>query len=228
MGTRDDLLAAAEALFAEHGYAGVGIREIATRADANLSAIKYHFGGKPDLYRETVRRALQRREVGEVWSLLDPTPPSREGAARALVAFVRGWLDRMCDSGRPNACTRLMLREALRPSVAVDLVVRDFVQPNEELLAAVIRRIAPGLAPAERTACARSVIGQLVHYVVFRPFLERRTPRRVLDPEQVRRIADHVAAFSLRGLGGTEAFVRRALAPAPAGRLRPRKDLQPS
>jgi AcrR family transcriptional regulator len=212
MGTKDDLLAAAEALVAEHGYAGVGIREIATRAHANLSAIKYHFGGKPDLYLATIRRSLLQPDVEAVWALLEPSPASRAEAGRMLVAFVRAWFARLCRVGEPNVCARLMLREALQPTAALDVVVRDFMEPNETSLVGVVRALAPDGLPAEHLAAARSVIGQLVHYLVFRPFLERRSPGGGFDPGHLEKIADHVAAFSLRGLGCTEAFVRKALA----------------
>lgn len=64
------LLLAAERLFAEHGLAGVSLRQISTEAgSSNNSAIQYHFGSKDDLlhaifaYRLgdlTQRRALLR------------------------------------------------------------------------------------------------------------------------------------------------------------------------
>lgn len=46
------LLLAAERLFAEHGLAGVSLRQIAIEAgSSNNSAIRYHFGSKDDLLR---------------------------------------------------------------------------------------------------------------------------------------------------------------------------------
>jgi AcrR family transcriptional regulator len=64
------LLLAAERLFAEHGIAGVSLRQISNEAgSSNNSAIQYHFGSKEDLLRAifnyrlgdlTQRRALLR------------------------------------------------------------------------------------------------------------------------------------------------------------------------
>lgn len=64
------LLLAAERLFAEHGLAGVSLRQISIEAgSSNNSAIRYHFGSKDDLLRAifsyrlgdlTQRRALLR------------------------------------------------------------------------------------------------------------------------------------------------------------------------
>jgi len=46
------LLLAAERLFAEHGLAGVSLRQISIEAgSSNNSAIRYHFGSKDDLLR---------------------------------------------------------------------------------------------------------------------------------------------------------------------------------
>ena len=56
--TRENLLNAAERLFAEHGYDGVGMRALAAEAGVNLGAATYHFGSKERLYIETVMRCI--------------------------------------------------------------------------------------------------------------------------------------------------------------------------
>lgn len=48
--TRDRLIKIAMEMFAESGYDKTSIRELAKRADANIAAINYHFGGKEGLY----------------------------------------------------------------------------------------------------------------------------------------------------------------------------------
>lgn len=50
--TKDLILDAARKHFSEKGYEGASIRDICDQAGANVSAIKYHFGGKEGLYRE--------------------------------------------------------------------------------------------------------------------------------------------------------------------------------
>jgi AcrR family transcriptional regulator len=46
------ILKTATSLFAQNGYAGVGIRKIAEESGCNISAISYYFGGKENLYAE--------------------------------------------------------------------------------------------------------------------------------------------------------------------------------
>src|SRR6185295_1241672 len=48
--TRQSLLDAATTLFAERGFDGARVDEIARRAGVNKAMISYHFGGKKALY----------------------------------------------------------------------------------------------------------------------------------------------------------------------------------
>ncbi len=57
--TTEKLLNAAERLFAEYGYDGVGMRTLAVEAGVNLGAATYHYGSKEKLYIETVMRCLR-------------------------------------------------------------------------------------------------------------------------------------------------------------------------
>lgn len=50
--TKDIILKEARKHFCEKGFAGASVREICDSANANVSAIKYHFGDKVGLYRE--------------------------------------------------------------------------------------------------------------------------------------------------------------------------------
>jgi AcrR family transcriptional regulator len=61
--TTERLLNAAERLFAEHGYDGVGMRALADEAGVNLGATTYHYGSKEKLYIETVMQRF--RPIGE-------------------------------------------------------------------------------------------------------------------------------------------------------------------
>jgi AcrR family transcriptional regulator len=53
---RDQVLDAAETVFAEHGFHAASIREIAERAEYSVGAVYSFFATKDDLYRECFRR----------------------------------------------------------------------------------------------------------------------------------------------------------------------------
>jgi AcrR family transcriptional regulator len=51
LSTRQRLVEAASALFAERGYSGASVRDICNLARVNPGAVSYHFCGKRQLYR---------------------------------------------------------------------------------------------------------------------------------------------------------------------------------
>ncbi|QKV93116.1 TetR/AcrR family transcriptional regulator [Streptomyces sp. NA02950] len=75
------LLEAAMDEFAEKGYAGARVQDIADRAGVNKQLINYHFGGKEGLYEELGRQWL-RREA----EFNDPALPLDELVLRYLEA----------------------------------------------------------------------------------------------------------------------------------------------
>jgi len=60
---RKKLLRAASELFAEKGYDAVSTRDLCARAEVNVAAISYYFGGKEGLYLEVFQ--IYARRIGE-------------------------------------------------------------------------------------------------------------------------------------------------------------------
>ncbi|UCD76851.1 MAG: CerR family C-terminal domain-containing protein [Phycisphaerales bacterium] len=213
--TRQALLEAAEHLFSQEGYAAVGIREIARQAGVNLAAIKYHFGSKHDLYLETVRAAMEQHG-DELMDVLADPPADREDAAVRLVRFIYLFFDRLRDLQEVDACGLLMIREALRPSEAIDAVVRDYLQPSTRQMTEVLTVLAPDASEAEAERCVTSLMGQLLHYRIFRPFIERLRGVDFADGKVAAESAGQVAEFTLRGLGCEAGLIERAMKRAEA------------
>lgn len=59
-GTRRRLLEATEWLFIEYGYETMSLRQITARAQANLAAVNYHFGGKEALVHALLSQRLDQ------------------------------------------------------------------------------------------------------------------------------------------------------------------------
>ena len=57
--TRERILDAAEELFAHHGFEGVSIRQIMTKAEADVSLAYYHFESKRDLFDQVMLRRVE-------------------------------------------------------------------------------------------------------------------------------------------------------------------------
>ena len=74
--TRRRILAAASELFAERGFHGTTMRDIAERARVNLAAAHYHFGSKQALYLEVLRGEFAKLESGSRRAARAPAPRS--------------------------------------------------------------------------------------------------------------------------------------------------------
>jgi AcrR family transcriptional regulator len=101
--TRDALLAAARALFAEHGYAGVGTEEVVRRAGVTRGALYHHFRDKQDLFRavfEQTEAEIMQTIIARVEGIGDPM--------EELATGVRAFLD-ACDD---PTLMRIGLRDA--------------------------------------------------------------------------------------------------------------------
>lgn len=86
--SRDRILRAATALFAERGYDSVSLRDITAAAGVNISMISYYFGGKQGLYDAAL--TVQLRALTAFLSLdvgtMDPRALIRAYAELALQA----------------------------------------------------------------------------------------------------------------------------------------------
>jgi len=83
---RDQILDAANALIAEHGYAEVSVEDIASSAGITRGLIHHYFGGRKDVYIALVERVGAIRE--------DQLQPPVGRSAKARVAdSVSRWLD---------------------------------------------------------------------------------------------------------------------------------------
>ena len=69
--TQERLLAAAIKLFAQQGFDGTSVKELADAAGVNVSLISYHFGGKENLYRTCLEQFGQSR-LASARRLLQP------------------------------------------------------------------------------------------------------------------------------------------------------------
>ncbi len=197
-GTRQRLLDAAGEVFAEQGYRAATVREICLRAGANVAAVNYHFGDKEGLYREALsysaRHALDKHPIGA--GVAPDAPP-----ADRLRGFVRNYIDRLLDEGRPAWHGMLISREMVEPTGAMDDLAREFVRPQAERLREIVGELLGLAASDERVRrCACSVVGQCLFYKHCRPMIARVMPEQGYDEAARAEMAEHVTAFSLAAL----------------------------
>jgi AcrR family transcriptional regulator len=86
--TRGALIAAARALFAKRGYAGVGTEEIVKRAGVTRGALYHHFGGKRELLR-----AVYEQMESEFMERITTAASPGAGAVETMLAGAEMFLD---------------------------------------------------------------------------------------------------------------------------------------
>lgn len=113
--TREVILAAAEAEFAEKGFELASAREICRRADANAALISRYFGSKEALYRIVAKRLF-----GDLGA---PLAKLADGVKdeKSWRAAVREWVDDMLFMTLPTEraqklCAALFRHEVTRPT----------------------------------------------------------------------------------------------------------------
>jgi len=213
IGTRERIIDAAGELFAAHGFRGTTVRDICSQAGVNVAAVNYHFGDKEALYGEVLRHLHQGSVCAypiDMGVATDSTPEER------LTAFVRSFLHRLLDEGRPAWHGKLMAMEMADPTPALDDLVEQSILPMFKALEEILRDLlGPDAPQAEIEQCGGSVIGQCLHYKHARPVIVRMGLWRLEGLEQVAALADHIVQFSLGGI--TRLRAQRGASPQPKG-----------
>lgn len=196
--TRERLIQAAGEVFAEQGFKAATVREICARAGANVAAVNYHFGDKENLYAEALTHA-QKKAIEQYPATMglgpNPTPEDR------LRAFVRAFLMRIFDPKRPSWWGKLLSREMIEPTAALDIMIDGQIRPQAALLGKVVADvIGPSATPDDIRRCTQSIAAQCVFYHHMREVIARLFPGGPTPAEEAEELIEHVTRFSLEGL----------------------------
>jgi AcrR family transcriptional regulator len=207
--TERRLLEAAGDVFAEYGYRAATVRQICERAGANVAAVNYHFGDKEGLYIAVLRfvpDAHAQKYPANVGLGPDAT------AEQKLRAYVHSLLNRVFDEGRPGWHTKIIARELTEPTRALDTLLEEVARPLHQELASIIRELLDSEVDDEAVRlCTLSVMSQCVYYHHARSVIRRLYPEQRYGVEDIARLADHIAKFSV---GAMKAFAQPKQAPS--------------
>jgi AcrR family transcriptional regulator len=213
--TRQRLIEAAILTFAEKGFDGAGIREIALRAKANSALVTYHFSGKEGLYLECLRYIFTRKACRVAELALAPPlqgAEARKDAIQRLRNHIRAFTQDLmaCDPLDPQdplgeAAMALMAREMQAPRPASSALLMEQIRPHVDHLMGCLQVLRPDLSWGELLNMGMSIQGQLLY---FRNSLGivRLIRGNPAYPEDLEEVIRHFTDFSLRGLGIPEAF----------------------
>jgi TetR/AcrR family transcriptional regulator, regulator of cefoperazone and chloramphenicol sensitivity len=191
--TRSELLQAASEVFAECGYRAATIRKICARAGANVALVNYHFGDKQELYTEVLRQSVSAKHEA-IRSALDQDGEPKD----VLKQVIRAMVFKIIAGDAHDLRFRLMLHELAQPTPALSLVINEAIRPTYNQLRKIIGVILRLPEDHEKTRlCTHSIVGQIAHYVHARPMLACLWPELKMTPQQLERIAKHIAEFSV-------------------------------
>jgi AcrR family transcriptional regulator len=129
--TRERILDAAEALFAEHGLAGTPVRDIARGVGVTPASLYNHFEGKQALYEAVLERGV--RPLFEIMQRM----PSYDQAAEAIDDLIGAIMKHL--AARPHL-PRLIQHEVVSGGAYLKQLSRHWLRPLIEQSMAGMKR----------------------------------------------------------------------------------------
>lgn len=196
--TRAAIMEAAGKVFAEVGYSKATVRDICREAGANIAAINYHFGDKKGLYLAVLKHY---QEIAFKAYPPDLGIKETQKPEEKLQVYIRSFLTRIMDDGRPAWFGRLLAREFTEPTWAFDILVEETIRPSFQLLTEIVAEIM-GRSSKERIVrlCSMSIVGQCLYFRHSHPVITRLYPGESFGSKQINELTNHISLFSLHGL----------------------------
>jgi len=184
---REQLLAVGRSLFAERGFDGTSVEEIAARADVSKPVVYEHFGGKEGMYAVIVDREVQSL-LGALTGALSTRGHPKQLVQRAALALL-GYIEDSPDG------FRILVRDSpvAQASGTFSSLIGDVATQVEGLLAAQFKK--RGLDPAVAPIYSQMLVGMVA--LTGQHWAEVREP-----PKQV--VAAHLVNLAWNGLSMLE------------------------
>lgn len=166
---REQLIDVARSVFAQHGYEGTAVEEIAAQAEVSKPVVYEHFGGKEGLYAVVVDREVDVLLDAIRTALTTPDATPRELIEHGALALL-DYIDDRTDG------FRILSRDSSVVSVSGSFasILNDVAARVEDILAAefTTRRFDPQVAPMY----AQALVGMVA--VTGQWWLDTRSPSK--------------------------------------------------
>ncbi|WP_066261743.1 TetR/AcrR family transcriptional regulator [Hydrogenophaga flava] len=189
------ILLAAEKLFAQHGYHGVSIRQIAEEAGVPLALVGYYYGPKSELFHAIFQH--WQGTIQERLALLQHVlsgPPTEAFLRQVVEAFVRPVLVQRA-SAEGEYYAQLVGRELARQTPETHRVLTEFFDPLAHSFIDAIHAARPGHDRARAAWAYQFSLGALLHHITDHraPTLSRGR-NQVCAPEAAALLIDFITA----------------------------------
>ncbi|GAA1406981.1 MULTISPECIES: TetR/AcrR family transcriptional regulator [Oerskovia] len=184
---REQLLAVSRVLFAEKGFEGTSVEEIAARAEVSKPVVYEHFGGKEGIYAVIVDREIQGLTSALTGALSSGGHPKvlLERTALALLTYIETSEDGF----------RILVRDSpvAQATGTFSSLIGDVATQVEHLLADQFKR--RGLDPRVSPIYAQMLVGMVA--LTGQYWLDVRSPKKT-------DVAAHLVNLAWNGLSGME------------------------
>lgn len=135
--TKQKILETARVLFADHGYEGTSIREIAKAAEVNVASVNYYFNSKENLFLEILRAGYVEC-ANEIQCFLDKNQGNVE---ETMVDIFRYFLD---NSHNLKSHFKLMMSAQHSHHLMTEgSEDRMYGPPGGMVIAGILKKLAP-------------------------------------------------------------------------------------
>ncbi|WP_236589086.1 TetR/AcrR family transcriptional regulator [Ramlibacter aurantiacus] len=195
---RDAIMDAAESQFAELGYAGTSLREIADAVNVTQALISYYFGSKYGLFQETfLRRGLMisTERIERLDALLAAGKPTVRDIVRSFLSPTLAL--RATTQGR--AFLRLQARlHTEPPEISYPLRSGAYGVSTQRYVDA-IRLALPHLRELDAYWRVTLMVGTYLYAFSDTHRMEEMVPEGLYDPEDTESLIDQVTRFVTGG-----------------------------
>ena len=198
--TRKRIIEAAEIEFADHGFDGVSVRQIALRADVPVALVNYHFGSKEGLYKAIFEmRAPMIIDERLAGLRLAEMEPDRERKVEMIVKAVLVPNLHMRSTERNSSYSRILAREVSDPKSHNRKVIADLFDPVAYKVMDALHGAMPERTIEEINWAYQALLGVMVYTMADTGRISRLSGGRC-DPEDEMATATHLVALMTAAL----------------------------
>jgi TetR/AcrR family transcriptional regulator, regulator of cefoperazone and chloramphenicol sensitivity len=197
--TQERLILAALKLFGAHGYKAVTTRTIAHEAHANQASIRYHFGGKCQLYQTVADRVASDARAALQPSLRKARTEDVgiEGRRASLIEIIRAFTRHLCSYSDRGAAASFIARELAHPGSGYTRIYEEFIRDvHAEVTSLVARTTARHTRAQGAIIDAHALMGAALSFTAAREAFKQRSFRPVNREERIDEIAERIAKIT--------------------------------
>lgn len=199
---RERILVAAEELFAEFGFDGVSLRQIATRAEVPVGLVSYHFTNKLGVYRAVFELrtpvVVEQRKAGLALASMEEDPTRR--LEMIIKAIVLPMLN-LRAAEHHNHFGVLMAREISDPRSGERGIIQDMFDPIALIVIEHLKEVLPHRSTAQIHWAYQMMVG-LMSFAMYDAGRISRLSNGAADPADPAPTMRYLLEIMMHGVRG--------------------------